>query len=469
MNPARLVFPAIRWNDRDLEEVWPEVRSAVELGVGGFVVFGGSITVMQSLVARAQGHAGRRLLFAADMERGAGQQLEEATRLPPSAALSCLDDEALIEAARMTAQEAASAGVGWVLGPVADLDNEPANPIIGTRSFGSGALSVAQQVRTWVLAAQSEGVHACAKHFPGHGRTTVDSHLTLPLVNESREELAADLKPFQAAIDVGVRSIMMAHVAYPALDPSGRPASMSMAIVGFLRKRLGFGGIVATDAMIMDAVADAGQTQAEAAVEAVALNQGLADGRLREERIASAIRRIDAAAESAGAPGDELIPAPSHARALEMAAATVKALRGAVPALKPGQRLRVDVVDDDIDAVARRFAGPGGGTGDRGVLGRALAERGIDVDPAKTGETTGGLVALFSELKGWKGRAGLAPASISEVSRVLDRALDATVVLFGHPRLADQLPAAANVICAWNGDPLMQEGVAQRLAGNPSR
>ncbi|HSG82449.1 MAG TPA: glycoside hydrolase family 3 N-terminal domain-containing protein, partial [Gemmatimonadota bacterium] len=384
MNPARLVFPAIRWNGRGLEEVWPEVRSAVELGVGGFVVFGGSITLMQSLVARADEHAGRPLLFAADLERGAGQQLDEATRLPPLAALSCLDDEALIEAARMTAQEAASAGIGWVLGPVADLDNEPANPIIGTRSFGAGALSVAQQVKTWVLAAQAEGVHACAKHFPGHGRTTVDSHQALPVVDVSREELATDLRPFQAAIDVGVRSIMMAHVSYPALDPTGRPASLSMAIVGFLRKRLGFGGIVATDAMIMDAVPSSGQTQTQAAVEAVragcdvvlypssaeatvvALNQGLIDGRLREDRVASAVRRIDAAAESAGSPGEELIPGPSHAWALEMAAATVKALRGTMPVLKPGQRLQVDVIDDDADVEAPRFAGPGGAVADRG-------------------------------------------------------------------------------------------------------
>ncbi|HSG81998.1 MAG TPA: hypothetical protein VLC48_07105, partial [Gemmatimonadota bacterium] len=106
---------------------------------------------------------------------------------------------------------------------------------------------------------------------------------------------------------------------------------------------------------------------------------------------------------------------------------------------------------------------------DRGAFSRALAERGIDVGKPKSGAKPGGLVAIFSELKGWKGRAGLASSTIMEASRILERDLDATVILFGHPRLADQLPAAANVVCAWNGESLMQEGVAQRLAGNPQR
>jgi beta-glucosidase len=217
VNPARLVFPGLRWADRGLEEVWPEVRRQVDLGVGGFVVFGGSVSAMRDLVIRTRDYAGRALLFAADLERGAGQQLAEATPLPPAAALATLDDAALLTAARLTAQEAAAAGIGWVLGPVADLDVEPANPIVGTRSFGASATEVSDRVRTWILAAQGEGVLGCAKHFPGHGRTTVDSHADLPVVGEQLEVLEADLLPFKAAIAAGVGSIMLAHVSYPAL------------------------------------------------------------------------------------------------------------------------------------------------------------------------------------------------------------------------------------------------------------
>ncbi len=229
MTPARLVFPVLRWGSRAPDEVWPDVRAALDLGVGGFVVFGGSMIAMKELVGRALEHAGRPVLFAADLERGAGQQLEGATPLPPPAALASLTDRGLLEAARMTAEEAASAGIGWVLAPMADLDVEPANPIVGTRSFGADPAAVAHVVRVWVRTAQDEGVHACAKHFPGHGRTTADSHAELPVVGATRGDLDADLTPFRAAIEAGVRTIMMAHVVYPHLDPSGAPASLSVA------------------------------------------------------------------------------------------------------------------------------------------------------------------------------------------------------------------------------------------------
>jgi beta-glucosidase len=488
MNPARLVFPALRWSGRSVDEVWPEVRSTVELGVGGFVVFGGGVTAMQKLVTQANEHAGRPLLFAADLERGAGQQLAEATPLPPAAALSNLDDQALFEAARLTAQEAASAGISWILGPVADLDVEPANPIIGTRSFGSGVLAVADQVRSWVKAAQAEGVIACAKHFPGHGRTTVDSHQELPVVDVNRQELEHDITAFRAAIEAGVQSIMMAHVAYPTIDPSGKPASLSPEIIGLLREELGFRGLIVTDAMIMEAVSAVGLTPTQATVEAVragcdavlypssaeatvvALNEALHDGTLTDDRVGSAVRRIEIVAESVPFVGDDLIPAPSHERALEMAAASVMQVRGTFPELRPAQKVNLQVVDDDAVAIeAAPFAGPTGASPDRGVLERALEQRDVAVNDSESGGAGGDLVALFSEVRGWKGRSGLAASTIDEVTRGLDRSFDATLILFGHPRLADQLPAAANVICAWNGDPLMQEAVAARLVGSLDR
>ena len=269
MNPARLVFPALRWGDRAPDEVWPEVRRHIDLGVGGFVVFGGSVAAMRELLARVPQHTDRPLLFASDLERGAGQQLRDATPLPPPAALATMADSALEDAARITAREAAAAGIGWVLAPVADLDIEPANPIVGTRAFGAKAASVSDRVRSWVQSAQAEGASACAKHFPGHGRTTVDSHAELPVVSATREELEADLAPFRAAIDAGVRSVMMAHVAFPELDPTGAPASLSPAIIELLREDLVFDGLVVTDAFIMQAVSGSGRTEEEAAVDAV--------------------------------------------------------------------------------------------------------------------------------------------------------------------------------------------------------
>lgn len=488
MTPARLIFPVLRWGDRGVESVWPEVRGFLDLGVGGFVVFGGSVTRMRELARRAMQHAGRPLLFAADLERGAGQQLQQATPLPPAAALADLDDAQLLTAARITAQEAAAAGIGWVLAPVADLDVEPENPIVGTRSFGSGAAAVADRVRVWVRAAQDEGIHACAKHFPGHGRTVTDSHAELPEVSVSRQVLEADLAPFRAAIDAGVRSVMMAHVSYPALDPSGAPASLSPAIIRLLREELGFAGIVATDALIMEAITASGQTEQAAAVEAVragcdvllyptspeAVNAALAaaidSGELKVERVAEAISRVEAAAQSAELDWDELSPLPSHERALQLATASISVLRGSLPRLGPGDPVRLHLVDDDLDVeVPPSVAAPGSLIRERGGFAAALEARDARLLKAAADGEARELIAIFCEVRGWKGRSGLAAETVSAVRRIIARSPEATLVIFGHPRLAHQLPSGPTIICAWCGDPLMQEAAAERLLGRRGR
>lgn len=488
MTPARLIFPVLRWRDREVEAVWPEVRHGLDLGVGGFVVFGGRVTRMRELVRRALDHAKRPLLFAADLERGAGQQLKEATPLPPSAALADLDDALLLTAARITAQEAASAGIGWVLAPVADLDVEPENPIVGTRSFGSGAAAVADRVRVWVRAAQDEGVHACAKHFPGHGRTVTDSHAELPEVSASRKALETDLAPFRAAIDAGVRSVMMAHVSYPALDPSGAPASLSPAVIRLLREELGFSGIVATDALIMEAISASGHTEESAAVAAVragcdvllyptspdavnaALVAAIDSGELEVGRVAEAVSRVEAAARAAQLDWDEPSPVRSYARALQLAVASISVLRGSLPPCPPGAPVRLHVVDDDVDmAVPPAVAAPGSLVGDRGAFAAALEARGAQLLGAATDDEAAELIAIFCEVRGWKGRSGLAAETVSAVRRIIARAPEATLVIFGHPRLAEQLPSAATVLCAWCGDPLMQEAAAERLLSRRGR
>jgi beta-glucosidase len=486
MNPARLVFPAIRWGDRNVEKVWREVRRSLDLGVGGFVVFGGSVDGMRELVARAREREGRPVLFAADLERGAAQQLEGATPLPPASALASTDAAALLDAARITAQEAAAAGIGWVLAPVADLDVESLNPIVGSRSFGSEPAIVAERVRAWVATVQEEGIHACAKHFPGHGRTTADSHSELPTVKWTRETLEADLTPFRAAVEAEVSSVMLAHVSYPALDPSGAPASLSRKIVHLLRRELGFDGLIATDALIMGALSAAARSETEAAVEAVragcdvllypsspaetvaALESAIASKELDRRLVARSAERIEIAGRTADVAVDDPAPGPSHERALEMAAASIRPLRGMLPHPRPGQTFRLYVVDDDVVDLPESLAGPGTREPNRGRLGEALRERGaVTVGPESEAPATD-LVAVFSDVKGWKRRSWLAPDRASEVNRILEGAPDATVIIFGHPRLAQQLPGAQNVLGAWCGDPLMQEGVAEHLLGGPS-
>jgi len=486
MNPARLVFPAIRWGARAPDEVWPEVRRGIDLGVGGFVVFGGSVAAMRELLARVRQRTDRPLLFASDLERGAGQQLRDATPLPPPAALATMADSSLVEAARITAREAAAAGIGWVLAPVADLDIEPANPIVGTRAFGAKAGSVSDRVRAWVQSAQAEGVSACAKHFPGHGRTTVDSHAELPVVSATREELEADLEPFLAAIDTEVRSVMMAHVAFPELDPTGAPASLSPAIIELLRKNLGFDGLVVTDAFIMQAVSGSGRTEEEAAVEAVragcdvvlypsspestiaALEAALKSGELKPGRIEEAENRVAEIAASSYTSLEAPVPASSDVRALELAVRSVHLIRGSSHLVGPSQSIRLRVVDDDVVELPPSLDAPGSARSDRGRLASALQDRGVTVDPESSGSDID-VVAVFSEVKGWKGRAGLGEATVDTLRGMLEDSPDAALVLFGHPRLAEQLRFAANVLCAWCGDSLMQEAVAERLVATAVR
>lgn len=487
MTTARLVFPALRWRDRDVDGVWPEVRDVIDLGVGGFVVFGGSVSMMRSLYERAWDHAGRPLLFAADLERGAGQQLAEATPLPPLAALATLRDEDVLNAALLTAQEAADAGIGWVLAPVADVDVEPENPIIGTRSFGSDPYAVAARVGAWVKVVQMEGVLACAKHFPGHGRTTADSHSRLPVVAAPRETLEHDLIPFRAAAEAGVASMMMAHVAYPALDPSRAPASLSPTIIRSLREDLGFGGLIVTDAMIMEGAAAGTRQDEPAAVTAVragcdvvlypkspratvsALEAALRSRRLREDRVGESVAYVERLAGTVAVTGEALTTLPSYERALDLAARSVRVVRGAFPDWPHGARVRLHVIDDDrVGASASPFAAPGQAGADRAALRRALLQRAVEIIARDATGAAHDLIAVYSDVKAWKDRGGLAPKTVDAIQALIKRAPEATVVLFAHPRLVEQLPHAAHVICAWSGEPLMQEAAAVRLVAGGS-
>src|SRR6185295_8272390 len=143
------------------------------------------------------------------------------------AAIGWLRDEAVTErVGELTAREARALGVNWIYAPVADVDLEPENPIIGVRAFGTEPAAVAAQVAAWVRGCRRGGALSCAKHFPGHGRTVGDSHIERPTVSASREMLEADLEPFRAAVEAGVDSMMTAHVAYPALDAEGAVATL---------------------------------------------------------------------------------------------------------------------------------------------------------------------------------------------------------------------------------------------------
>ncbi len=321
MTPGRLILPALRWrDDTGFAHEAATIAAALKFGAGGFVFFGGRPEAVRSLTAELEDRAERPLLLASDLERGAGQQFPGLTEFPPPGALAALRSPDVISAAATTtAREALDLGINWVLAPDADLDIEPANPIVQTRSFGSDPGMVGVDAGTWVRRCQEAGALACIKHFPGHGRTTRDSHDDVPTVDADLATLeATDLVPFRIGIAAGVASVMTGHLRVPALDPSGTPATFSAPILRYLRDRLGFRGLIVTDALMMGAaVKDASSNPSVPALVAGcdvlcypadpqaaydAIGEAMRQGALPEERVEEAIERYGAALLRAGVP-----------------------------------------------------------------------------------------------------------------------------------------------------------------------
>jgi len=302
-----------------------------DVHMGGFCAFGGVELVPQvmlnptygptilgqplelaAILNRLQGLAKVPLLVGADFEHGVGMRINGATRFPRSMAFGAVGDPALVhEASRLAGVEARAIGVHVNFAPVADVNNNPRNPVINIRSFGEDPARVGQLVREAVAGLQAGGVVATLKHFPGHGDTAVDTHLGLATVPHDRARLdRVELAPFRDGIAAGAGAAMVAHVEMPALDSTPGPATFSAPIVsGLLRRELGFDGVIYTDSMRMDAV-NAMVEPGEAAVRAIeagadvvldsadpraafsALNAAVASGRLTRARLEASARRV---------------------------------------------------------------------------------------------------------------------------------------------------------------------------------
>ncbi|MER7758312.1 glycoside hydrolase family 3 protein [Streptomyces sp. NPDC097619] len=235
------------------------------------------------------------VLLSVDQEHGAVARIgRPATLLPGAMALGAAGSPVLARhAARIAGTELAALGLRQDYAPVADVNVNPENPVIGVRSFGSEPAAVAGLVAAQVRGLQEAGIAATAKHFPGHGDTAVDSHVGLPVMRHSRAEWEElDEPPFRAAVAAGVDAVMTAHIVFPALDPSGDPATLSRPVVtGLLRERLGFDGVVVTDALDMAGVR---QRYPDDRVPVLALKAGC-DQLLNPPDLRSAIRTVLAA------------------------------------------------------------------------------------------------------------------------------------------------------------------------------
>jgi len=273
-----LIVPAVRLDkaatpDDAAREIQTALRRAAEPWVAGFLLFGGEAAQVAALTADLRSAAGRPIFIASDMERGAGQQIEGLRLLPPYGLVGLAgtpEEAAALGAA--TAWDARSVGIDVLFAPCVDVRSELANPILGNRSFGYDPHRVALLGAATCDGILHAGLLPVAKHFPGHGATTTDSHDEVPTVGATRAELERrDLVPFEHLLDGLCPAIMTAHVRYPALDVSGDIATFSEPIIAQARVMAGEGGddlVVFTDALLMAGALEEGG-EADAAVRAL--------------------------------------------------------------------------------------------------------------------------------------------------------------------------------------------------------
>jgi beta-glucosidase-like glycosyl hydrolase len=286
------------------------------LQVGGIIIsFHGSASPLDAALKlnALQQRSRLPLLVAADLEYGVGMRLAGATAFPNVMAFGATGSELdAYELGRVTALEARAVGIHWTFSPVGDLNSNPLNPIINTRSFGEDPDEVSTLIRAYVRGASEHGLYTTVKHFPGHGDTGTDSHLALPVLEGCWDRLdRLELVPFRAAIRAGATSVMVAHIVYACgATTDSLPATLSPAITtGFLRDSLDFRGLVVTDALTMGAIINR-FGPGESAVRAflagsdmllmpadlrwarTAMLAALDSGRIRRERLDSSVRRV---------------------------------------------------------------------------------------------------------------------------------------------------------------------------------
>jgi beta-glucosidase-like glycosyl hydrolase len=486
---------------KDFQKLLDQVR---RLKVGCVVVFESEVESLPRLLNELQAAAGVPILVAADMERGLAQRIRRGVvPLPHAMAVGATGSE---EAARFTGQVAAregrALGVHWAFAPVADVNNNPANPVINIRSYGEDPELVGRLSAAFVRGAHEGGLMTTVKHFPGHGDTAVDSHLQLASVDADRARLnLVELSPFRQAVAAGVDAVMLGHIAVKALDPSGTPATLSgLVTTDLLRGELGFQGLIVTDAMEMQGVRAA--WTGEAAIRAVsagadlillppdpqvaiqALVGAVREGQLTEARIDASVRRILEAKERLGlhlgAKVDVAAISANVGRpedvegALEVARRSITVVRntGDVIPLRAEEPLRILhlVLSSDArnDAIA--------GIPEDELALRRIPTFTMNLGPEVSPETTERILEMapgfthvlascFVRVSAFKGTASMSESHARLLRAVLGAGRPVVMLSFGSPYLLQQVPEAPVYVAAYGGSDSSQRAAVGALFG----
>ena len=483
--------------------------------VGGFTISVGSPIEVAAKLNALQSMSKVPLLFGADLEAGAGFRarggyfvpnaidLGGAIVFPPEMAVGATRDTTLAyEQGRLTALEGRALGIHIAYAPVLDVNNNPDNPVINTRSYGEDPQLAARMGVAFIHGLQDHGMIATGKHFPGHGDTGVNSHLALPVVTVSRSRLdTVELVPFRAAVNGGVGAIMSFHGSMPALDSSGVPGTLSPKVLtGLLRGEMGFRGIIISDAMDMRAVLDQFGA-AEAVKRAIAAGidvliqpldvsqtidavvAGVTEGRYREARLDSSVRRVLETKRKLGLAQSKLVDL-SALRFLVGDSSNVQIARQvaekSITLVKDSLRqvpLGVRTARVLSITVARRADLPAGNafnaelrTGLPNLRTEFVSTEDATLNyPRLIAAADSSDVTIVSSYGGqsWDALTASAPQAFTDfVQTLVERGRKPIVVAFGNPYLLQQLPWVSAYLVAWGGFPVSQTAAARALLGS---
>lgn len=475
------------------------IRWVDSLHVGGIIISIGSPLDAAAKLNHLQERSRLPLLIASDLEAGTAFRLRGGTGFPTNMGVAATGREQdAYEMGRITALEGRAVGIHLAFAPVADVNNNPANPIINTRSFGEDPERVARLVAAEIEGMQDHGMLATAKHFPGHGDTGTDSHIELPVINAGWERLdSIELVPFRAAIDADVAVVMSAHIALPAFDGGrGEPATVVPEILtGILRDSLDFEGLVVTDALDMGALVNeygAGEaavlaleagadlllqpSNPEEAVDAVA--SAVATGRITTARLDSSVLRILEMKDDLGLFDRRMvlldsIPVVVGSQQFQNTAmdvtrrsiVLVKDSAGLVRSLRAApRRLGVVAFGDDVGATLAGALRDAGRQVDLFRLHPASGPVSYDSARAMLQQNEVAIFATSVRASAWSGNIAL-PDAMAELIDSTAQILPVVLVSFGSPYIISQAPAAWSYLLGWSPRNESERAVADALSG----
>ena len=481
-----------------------KLRERIEkLHLGGIVVYAGTPHDTAAFLNAAQRRAKVPLLVGGDLERGAAMRIAMASALPDNMAIAATGDPANAAfAGEVTAREARALGIHWTYSPVADVNNNPDNPIINIRSYGEDPEQVARMVAAYIQSAEAHGVLTSAKHFPGHGDTATDSHIALGVVGGDRARLERmELVPFRAAIEAGVSSIMTAHLSVPAFEPDSRlPATLSRAILtDLLRQQMGFDGLIVTDALDMGGITRY-YWPGEAAVRAF---EAGADVLLLPPNPETAYRALLAAVRSGRIPVQRLND--SVERILRAKARVELHRRRYVDLPKISENIANPEFQARIDSIASRSItlvrdearhaplplmgrkkvaaivmaadpGPAGAVFSEELRRRVEDAVVLRVDPSLTeeqarevlkraGEADVVVAALFVRVVDSKGTVGLPERHVALLRQAAALGKPLVALSFGNPYLIRAFPEIGTYLCAFSVTDVSQRAAVRAIFG----